>query len=98
MFKLERTQIIPISLPEAWAFFSSPENLKTITPGYMGFEILEGGGVNMYAGQIIRYKVSPLVGIKLNWITEITHVDEEKFFVDEQRFGPYAFWHHKHYF
>lgn len=97
MHILQRTQVVPISLSEAWLFFSSPLNLKEITPDYMGFEVLEGGVESMYAGQIIRYKVSPFFGLRLSWVTEITHVSEGEYFVDEQRFGPYRFWHHKHY-
>ena len=98
MHRIERSQVVPITRKDSWEFFSSPRNLKTITPSYMGFDILEGGSGKMYAGQIIRYKVSPMLGIKLNWTTEITHVKEDEFFVDEQRLGPYSFWHHKHFF
>ncbi|MGN6648398.1 MAG: SRPBCC family protein [Cytophaga sp.] len=98
MHKLERKQRIPVTLDEAWEFFSSPENLKTITPPYMGFDIKSGGGTHMYAGMIIRYTVRPLLGIPMNWVTEITHVKEKSFFVDEQRVGPYAVWHHQHHF
>ncbi len=98
MHKLERTQRIPVTLDEAWEFFSSPENLKIITPPYMGFDIKSGGGAHMYAGMIIRYTVRPLLAIPMNWVTEITHVKEKSFFVDEQRVGPYAVWHHQHHF
>jgi len=52
----------------------------------------------MYPGMIITYKITPLLGIKMNWMTEITHVKENDYFVDEQRFGPYALWHHQHHF
>jgi ligand-binding SRPBCC domain-containing protein len=77
---------------------SDPRNLARITPAYMGFQILSAdSGRQMHAGQIIEYHVSPLPGVRLHWVTEITHVEEGKFFVDEQRFGPYAFWHHKHF-
>ena len=98
MYKLTRDIKLKVSKTECWDFFSKPENLKVITPDYMGFDIIEGGGTKMYQGQIIRYKVSPLLGLKINWTTEITHVREGEFFVDEQRFGPYKFWHHKHIF
>ena len=81
MHRLERSQIVPIDINEAWKFFSSPGNLKAITPDHMGFDIMENGGDEMHPGQIIRYKVSPFLGIKLNWVTEITHVEEGKFFV-----------------
>lgn len=90
-------QNIPISLEEAWAFLSNPSNLKEITPKYMGFNILSGADREMYPGQIIQYIVTPVLGIKAKWVTEITHVEDKKYFVDEQRFGPYAFWHHKHF-
>ncbi len=82
---------------QAWAFLSSPQNLKTITPDYMGFNILSGADRPMFAGQIIQYIVTPILGIKTKWVTEITHVKEGEYFVDEQRFGPYALWHHKHF-
>lgn len=99
IYTLYSKQIIPISLDQAWNFFSSPDNLKLITPGHMGFYIaseLRSG--KMYPGQIISYKVSPFGGIKTNWVTEITHVAEKEYFVDEQRFGPYKMWHHEHIF
>jgi ligand-binding SRPBCC domain-containing protein len=97
---LKSTQKLPISLEEAWDFFSSPENLKKITPSYMGFKITSDFNPNekMYAGQIITYIVTPLLSIPMRWVTEITHVKEKEYFVDEQRFGPYALWHHTHKF
>ncbi len=99
IYNLKRTQILPISLQEAWKFFSSPKNLSKITPEHMGFKILYlSGGDKAYAGQIIRYHVSVLPGIKLHWVTEITQVKELVHFIDEQRFGPYALWHHQHHF
>ncbi|MCS6795755.1 MAG: SRPBCC family protein [Raineya sp.] len=99
MYQLYRKQVLPISLEEAWEFFSSPFNLKKITPPDMGFEVkLISPEQKMYAGMIIAYKVRPLLGIPVNWVTEITQVREPYFFVDEQRFGPYSFWHHQHHF
>jgi ligand-binding SRPBCC domain-containing protein len=99
IFNLKRTQILPISLQEAWDFFSSPRNLSKITPEHMGFKILYmSGGEKAYAGQIIRYQISILPGINVHWVTEITHVRELVHFIDEQRFGPYALWHHQHHF
>ncbi|WP_436514531.1 SRPBCC family protein [Ekhidna sp. To15] len=98
IYTLEVMQQLPIGLPEAWEFFSSPKNLALITPKHMGFKITSNDQEKMFAGQIISYKLSPLPGIKTNWVTEITHVDDQKFFVDEQRFGPYSMWHHEHHF
>jgi len=90
---------MPVSLEDAWSFFSSPANLKKITPPYMGFHITSDlGDGNMYPGQIITYIVTPVLGIPMSWATEITHVVDNRYFVDEQRFGPYAFWHHQHWF
>lgn len=91
--------ILPISIDEAWDFFSSPKNLAKITPPKMGFVITcDFNDEKMYPGMLITYKVSPLLGIKMDWCTEITHVDDKKYFVDEQRFGPYSMWHHQHHF
>ncbi|MGV7107171.1 SRPBCC family protein [Flavobacterium sp. U410] len=98
IYRLHTVQKLPISLDEAWAFFSDPKNLKTITPDYMGFNIVSGAEKQMFSGQIIQYIVTPLLGIKTKWVTEITHVVPQQHFVDEQRFGPYALWHHKHFF
>lgn len=98
IYTLITKQIIPVSIDEAWDFFSSPKNLKIITPPYMGFDITNEVADKMYAGQIITYTVRPLFNIPMTWVTEITHVKDKEFFVDEQRFGPYALWHHKHFF
>ncbi|PTX42894.1 ligand-binding SRPBCC domain-containing protein [Christiangramia gaetbulicola] len=97
LYNLHSTQKSPISVEEAWNFLSDPRNLKVITPDYMGFEILSGADRPMFPGQIIQYIVTPIAGIKTKWVTEITHVKEGEYFVDEQRFGPYSLWHHKHF-
>lgn len=97
VFQLKTEQKIPADLAEIWDFISSPSNLKRITPDHMGFEITSGELTEkMYPGMIIKYKVKPLLGIAMNWVTEITHVVEQEYFVDEQRVGPYAMWHHEH--
>lgn len=97
IYTFHRKQKLPITLDQAWEFLSNPRNLKTITPDYMSFDILSGAEKPMFAGQIIQYIVTPILGIKTKWVTEITHVKELEYFVDEQRFGPYALWHHKHF-
>ena len=97
IYQLSAKINLPIGIDEAWEFLSDPSNLKVITPDYMGFQIISQMDGAMYAGQMISYKVSPLLGLKMNWLTEITHVDNKKYFVDEQRIGPYAMWHHKHF-
>jgi len=99
-YVLTTEQAIPISLNEAWDFFSSPLNLEKITPKEMNFVVTSdyNGNAKMYPGMIITYKVSPIFGIKMDWMTEITHVKDKEYFVDEQRFGPYALWHHQHHF
>jgi ligand-binding SRPBCC domain-containing protein len=97
IYTLHKKQKLPISMEKAWEFLSSPKNLKTITPEYMSFNILSGAEKPMFAGQLIQYIVTPILGIKTKWVTEITHVKEGEYFVDEQRFGPYALWHHKHF-
>ncbi len=97
IYTLHRKQNLPITKEKTWEFLSSPSNLKTITPDYMSFDIISGGDRPMYPGQIIQYIVTPILGIKTKWVTEITHVQDGHYFVDEQRFGPYALWHHKHF-
>jgi ligand-binding SRPBCC domain-containing protein len=99
-YLLKTEQAIPISLEEAWNFFSSPLNLAKITPSEMAFVVTSdySADTRIYAGMIITYIVSPILGIKMNWMTEITHVKEGEYFIDEQRFGPYALWHHQHHF
>jgi ligand-binding SRPBCC domain-containing protein len=97
IYTLKRTQILPIDIQQAWNFLSDARNLARITPPYMGFKILYfSGQESLYAGQIIRYKVQGIPGVPMQWVTEITHVNPPYYFVDEQRFGPYSFWHHQH--
>ena len=99
VYSLQTVQTIPVTLHQAWDYFSRPDNLKDITPATLGFVIRSKyQGERMYAGQIIEYTVKPLFGIPVYWMTEITHVHEGKYFVDEQRFGPYSLWHHQHHF
>ena len=90
-------QNLPIDMEKAWDFLSNPKNLKTITPDYMRFDILSGADRKMFPGQIIQYILTPILGIPFRWVTEITHGETGYYFVDEQRFGPYTFWHHKHF-
>ncbi len=97
IYQFTRTQRLPATVDKMWDFVSSPGNLKKISPEYMGFIVTSGNSAEkMYPGMIITYKVSPLLGIRLNWMTEITHVHDFEYFVDEQRSGPYSFWHHQH--
>lgn len=98
IYRFETEQFIPISLDEAWDFFSDPYNLPLITPDWLNFNISSCPERRMYAGMVITYTVKPLLKIPVVWVTEITHVNEPRFFVDEQRFGPYKFWHHQHFF
>lgn len=96
---IKQVQKIPVKLEAAWTFFSDPANLTQITPASMQFRIISAHqGMSMYPGQIIEYTVKPLLNISWYWMTEITHVEDRRYFVDEQRFGPYAMWHHQHHF
>ena len=96
-YQFHKQQKIRTTIDEIWNFISSPANLKEITPDYMGFDITTKNLPDkMYAGMVISYEVSPLLGIKTTWVTEITHIIEKKYFVDEQRVGPYSLWHHQH--
>lgn len=98
MKRLYTQQWLPISLDEAWAFFSSPKNLNDLTPKDMVFEIKSDIPDKMYQGMFIMYSIKPMLNIPMKWVTEITHVVDKKYFVDEQRIGPYHIWHHEHHF
>jgi ligand-binding SRPBCC domain-containing protein len=95
---LHRVQNIPADIQTVWIYFAEPKNLNLITPPDMNFEIITGGEEKMYEGQIIEYRVEFVRGIKSRWLTEIAHVREQEYFVDEQRVGPYRFWYHEHRF
>ncbi len=98
LHRFEATQLVAAPLDEAWAFFSDPRNLAAITPPDMGFEITSPVHDHVYPGLFVTYRVRPLLGIPVEWVTEITHVDEGSRFIDEQRMGPYRLWHHEHTF
>ena len=97
IYTFHRKQKLPITLNEAWKFLSNPKNLSTLTPKEMNFTIISNDNKPMYAGQVIQYSVTPIARIKAKWISEITHLVDGKYFVDLQLYGPYAFWHHKHF-
>ena len=97
LFTKYSTVQYPVTLDTAWQFLSNPKNLNSMTPPDMQFVTLSGDDRNIFPGQIIEYTIKPFWGISLSWVTEITHVQHQQYFVDQQRFGPYAFWHHKHF-
>ncbi len=96
-YQFHFTQKVNASRDEIWDFIATPRNLQKITPDYMSFEILSKNlPEKMYQGMMISYNVRPVFGIKTQWVTEITHIREKEYFVDEQRVGPYSIWHHEH--
>ncbi len=98
IYRLEKSQLLPIGLDEAWKFFSNPRNLKEITPPSLGLRLKDDTELpdEIYPGLMIEYSVTPLLGIRSTWLTEITHIQAPNYFVDEQRLGPYSLWHHEH--
>ena len=98
IYTLESTEILPVTIEEAWEFFSNPHNLPKIPPPELNLRITSGAEREIYPGMIITYSVTPFPFVRSGWATEITAVDSLQYFVDEQRFGPYRFWHHKHFF
>lgn len=99
IYTLNREQLVRAPIAETWEYFCNPQNLKDITPPEVNFRVttpdLPG---EIHAGLFIEYKVSPLLGIPITWVTEITHVESHVMFADEQRIGPYRIWSHKHFF
>jgi ligand-binding SRPBCC domain-containing protein len=98
IYTLNKIQTFPITLEKCWDFFSNPANLELITPAELGLSVISELPDSMYPGMIIHYNVSPILGIKQTWVTEITHIKKPEYFVDEQKIGPYTFWHHQHHF
>ncbi|HEY0055124.1 MAG TPA: SRPBCC family protein [Pedobacter sp.] len=98
MHVLKQEQLLPISLEQAWDFFATPKNLNEVTPADLTFQITSPLPERMYEGLMITYKIKPMFNIPLNWCTEITHIKDMEYFVDEQRSGPYKIWHHEHHF
>ncbi|HVF96113.1 MAG TPA: SRPBCC family protein [Flavisolibacter sp.] len=99
VYRLYSRQLVPARLEEVWAFFSNAKNLLAVTPPQLNLKVTnEVYGQSVYAGQVMTYNVTPLLGIPLGWMTEITHVHPPHYFVDEQRKGPYKIWHHEHHF
>ena len=98
IYQYKTSQKLNISKNDAWNFFSNPTNLSKITPNWLSFQVTSSLPEKMYAGLIISYTVKPLLNIPSSWVTEITHVNEQNYFVDEQRFGPYKMWQHEHIF
>ncbi|MBD5778833.1 SRPBCC family protein [Pelagicoccus sp. NFK12] len=98
MYQLERVQLLPRTLDEVWPFFCDPQNLDAMTPHFLGFEIVQGGDEAMFAGQVIEYRIQVLPYVRQRWVTEISQCEDKSYFVDEQRIGPYRFWHHLHRF
>ncbi len=93
------SQQLPLTLDECWEFFTCPGNLKILTPKHLGFEqTTEDEKAKIYPGQLITHRIKPVLNIPIEWVTEITHVEKPHYFIDEQRFGPYKFWHHEHRF
>jgi ligand-binding SRPBCC domain-containing protein len=98
VYEIQTSERYPISLQAGWAFYSDPGNLTKLTPPELAMEITGGTPEPMFAGQIITYRLKAIGGLRMNWVTEITQVNPHSYFVDEQRFGPYRFWHHEHRF
>lgn len=97
MHIIQFKQTIPTSLKRCWDFFATPNNLEILMPPYLGFSSMSDS-TSMYEGQIILHRVRPFLGLSVQWVTEITHIKPLEYFVDEQRIGPYKFWHHEHRF
>ena len=95
---LTRRQLLRTSIDRVWEFFSQPRHLDRITPADLRFRLIGGAAETMHTGEILTFRLTPLFGVPVDWVTEITHVMAPQVFIDEQRFGPFRFWHHRHRF
>jgi ligand-binding SRPBCC domain-containing protein len=98
LYTLYAKQIVDKQIDFLWDFFSKPSNLNKLTPEDVEFKIISGKSDDFYEGKIISYKIKPFKLVTLNWITEISKVKEESYFIDKQISGPYKMWHHEHHF
>lgn len=97
IYTFSQKQKVPISLNQAWEFLSNSDNLSIMTPSYMNFKKISNDNRPLYSGQIIQYSVTPILGIPVKWVSEITQLKKNDYFVDIQLYGPYNMWHHKHF-
>ena len=98
-YQLYREQVLPITIQEAWDFFSTAKNLAKITPDELGFDIITKlDDSPIYNGMLIEYRVRPVLGIPLKWVTKILDVEAPFKFADTQLTGPYKLWEHTHTF
>ncbi len=97
-YELRCSQFLPITIDQAWDFFSDPRNLSKITPPKLGFKVVSQLPDKVYNGLHIEYRVSPMLGIPMKWVSLIKNVKEPLQFADEQLKGPYAYWDHLHTF
>jgi len=95
---LEQIQVVPAPPERVWAYFATPANLNDMTPPELDFAIVRGTEPTMRQGQLIEYRVKFAPGPRSTWLTEIRQVIPERYFVDEQRIGPYRLWYHEHHF
>jgi ligand-binding SRPBCC domain-containing protein len=94
-FELHREQWISRPIEEVFAFFADAKNLEAITPPWLDFRILSPEPITTRAGARIAYRLR-WRRLPLRWVTEIAEWAPPFRFVDVQRRGPYALWHHTH--
>ena len=95
IYQLFRRQVLKLTLQEAWDFFSSPYNLNTITPDFFHVTVTSKVPEKIYAGLMISYRMKAVFGIPMAWLSEVSHCEEPKRFVYQQRIGPFKFWSHE---
>jgi ligand-binding SRPBCC domain-containing protein len=99
VYRLEDEIFLNAPLEEVWAFFTDPRTLQKITPDTMGFKHrFPPDAGQVYPGMLLTYRVSPIAGIPMTWVTRIVSVEPKTRFVDIQEKGPFAMWHHIHEF
>ena len=96
--RIHSRQHLATSLEQAWDFFSTPANLPAITPDWLNFQITSDVPPQLTEGLAISYTITPLLNVRVSWLTVIVSIDAPSVFVDEQCAGPYQLWHHRHEF
>jgi len=97
VYRLEQSQLIATDRKSVFGFFSDAFNLEKLTPGFLNFEILTKGPIDMQKNSVIEYRIK-LFGLPMYWRTRIDRFEPDTVFIDSQIKGPYALWRHTHTF
>jgi ligand-binding SRPBCC domain-containing protein len=95
--RLQRRQRLDHPLEAVFDFFARASNLERLTPPWLRFELITPEPIEMRAGTEIDYRIH-VHRVPVRWTSRIDEWEPGRSFVDRQLRGPYALWHHRHWF